>query len=150
MVNRRGMSTKCIQAYIHSQNASFASTVREISSISSSTALFYILSRCKKEKHDIKFCIKESGAQHAKIPHPVLNIYLTFSISIKNLIPKLSTVIVNQTVILKTTMFSNCLLSVLLFYETKNLSWSFGLNFALFNGVQNEYLEMLLLIIIHY
>lgn len=37
-------------------------------------SIFLHSCRCKRERHDIKFGIKESGAQHAKVPHPVLNI----------------------------------------------------------------------------
>lgn len=79
------MTTKCIQAYTYSQNVSFHCQRQIKHLIQNISAFFYILVRCKREKHDIKFGIKEAGTKHAKIPHPVLNIYLTFSI--KNLIP---------------------------------------------------------------
>lgn len=65
----------------------------------------------------------ELGAWHAKIPHPVLDIYITFTTGIKNPTQKLKTVTVNQIVILKPTTFSNCLLSDFFFYETQNFSW---------------------------
>lgn len=110
---------------------------------------FTFLADAKERNMILNFVLRSQEPNMPKF----LAQFLTFtllSVSVLNLIPKLDTVIVNQTVILKSTMFSNCLLSVLLFYETKNLSWTFGLNFALFNEVQNEYLEMLLLLIIHY
>lgn len=115
-------------------------TELQVSSISFSTAFLMFLADAKEITLIWNLIsTTESGAWHAQIPHPFLDIYMAFSIGIKNLTPKLNTVIVDHIVILKTTTFSNCfLLGFFFFMKPKTFFHSLEpLYFAFINGAWN-------------